>query len=105
MSVKTLQLDWRVGDFHIRNRATTFQYDNQPAYPSLSRYSNNLDGNVAPVFGGLSPNPAYPHLVADGTLSFLIKRRAPNRRLKWPRRSAVGPFCVATCPQCRHRKA
>ena len=54
-----LQLDWRVGDFHIRNRATTFQYDNQPAYPSLSRYSNNLDGNVAPVFGGLSPNPAY----------------------------------------------
>ncbi|HVR90364.1 MAG TPA: TonB-dependent receptor [Novosphingobium sp.] len=52
------QLEWRVGDFHIRNRATTFEYDNQPAYPTLSRYNNNLNGNVSPVFGGLSPNPA-----------------------------------------------
>ncbi len=53
------QLEWSVGDFHIRNRATTFEYDNQPGYPTLSRYNNGLNGNAGPVFGGLSPNPAY----------------------------------------------
>ena len=53
------QLEWRFRGFHIRNRATTFTYDSQPSYPSLSRYSNNLNGNVTPIFGGLSPNPAY----------------------------------------------
>lgn len=53
------QLDWRPGIFHFRNRLTTFTYDNQPGYASLSRYANNLNGNSTPVFGGLSPNPAY----------------------------------------------
>ena len=53
------QLEWRPGPFHFRNRATTYIYDTVPTYPSLSRYSNNLGGNVTPVFGSLSPNPAF----------------------------------------------
>ncbi len=53
------QLEWRPGIFHFRNRLTTFSYDNQPGYASLSRYANNLNGNSTPVFGALAPNPAY----------------------------------------------
>lgn len=53
------QLQWRVGGFHFRNRATTFSYDNQPAYPTLSRYSNGLNGNSGGSFGALSPNPQF----------------------------------------------
>ncbi len=53
------QLEWRIGGFHIRNRATTFTYDNQPSYPQMSRFNNGLDGNTSGVFGALSPNPQY----------------------------------------------
>lgn len=53
------QLEWRLSGFHIRNRATTFSYDNQPGYPTLDRYNNNLNGTTAAVFGGLSPNPQF----------------------------------------------
>lgn len=54
-----LQLEWTIGPFHIRNRATHFTYDNQPAYPQISRYNNGVDGNGGTVFGALSPNPQY----------------------------------------------
>ena len=47
------QVEWRFRGFHVRNRATHFQYDNQPGYPSLSRYSTTT------LFGGLSPNPQF----------------------------------------------
>lgn len=53
------QLDWNVGNFHVRNRATTFQYDNQPGYPTISRYNNGLNGNTSGTFGALSPNAQY----------------------------------------------
>ena len=52
------QLEWNIGGFHIRNRATTFTYDNQPGYATLSRYNNGLNNNGA-VFGALSPNPQF----------------------------------------------
>ena len=50
-----LQLEWRIGGFHIRNRTTTFEYDNQPNYPSLTQYQ------TAGVFGGLAPNPQFAY--------------------------------------------
>ena len=53
------QLEWTVGAFHIRNRATTFTYDNQPGYPTLSRYNNGLNGSGSAVFGALAPNPQF----------------------------------------------
>ena len=53
------QLDWNVGNLHVRNRATHFTYDNQPGYATLSRYNNGLNGNLNPTFGDLSPNPAF----------------------------------------------
>lgn len=54
------QLEWSPGPFHIRNRITTFEYDNQPGYPTVGRYNSNLpSGNPAAVFGGLGPNPQY----------------------------------------------
>ncbi len=54
------QLEWSPGPFHIRNRFTTFEYDNQPGYPSLTAYRSNLpNGNPAPIFDGLAPNPQY----------------------------------------------
>ena len=54
------QLEWRPGPFHIRNRLTTFEYDNQPGYPTVGRYNSNLpSGNPAAIFGGLDPNPQY----------------------------------------------
>ena len=54
------QLEWRIGDFHIRNRATTFWYNNRPNYPSLTAYRSNLaNGTAAPIFDGLGPNPQY----------------------------------------------
>ncbi len=57
------QLEWRIGGFHIRNRATTFIFDNQPGYPTSGRYNSNLsNGNPAAVFGGLAPNPQYGYV-------------------------------------------
>ena len=53
------QLEGNFGPFHFRNRATTFSYDNQPGYPSISRYANGLNGDGSAVFGALSPNPQY----------------------------------------------
>ena len=54
------QLEWRPGPFHIRNRFTTFEYDNQPGYPSQAAYRSNLPGGApAAVFDGLDPNPQY----------------------------------------------
>ncbi len=54
------QLEWRLGGFHIRNRATTFWFDNQPSYPSLTTYRSNLpNGTPAAIFDGLAPNPQY----------------------------------------------
>ena len=54
------QLEWSPGPFHIRNRSTTFTYDNQPAYPTVGRYNSNLpNGNPGAIFGGLSPNPQF----------------------------------------------
>ena len=50
------QLEWRIGGFHIRNRATTFIYDNQPGYPTVTRY------NTTAPFGGLSPNPQFGYV-------------------------------------------
>ncbi|WP_082797009.1 TonB-dependent receptor [Sphingopyxis granuli] len=59
------QLDWNIGNLHVRNRATTFSYDNQPGYPTVSRYNNGLNGNTSAAFGDLSPNPAFGY---DGPL-------------------------------------
>lgn len=53
------QLEWHIGGFHIRNRATHFTYDNQPGYPQMSRFNNGRDGNTSGVFGALAPNPQY----------------------------------------------
>ncbi len=54
------QLEWKYRGFHIRNRFTHFEYDNNPNYPSFSRYRSNLpDGSPAAVFDGLDPNPQY----------------------------------------------
>lgn len=66
------QLEWRIGGFHIRNRATTFVYDNQPRYPTLAEYRDGQlrpDGTRRPgaVFGGLSPNPQFNYQVAAPT--------------------------------------
>ena len=48
------QLEWHLGNFHVRNRATHLDLNNHPAYPTL------LGGyNTVPVFGALSPNPQF----------------------------------------------
>lgn len=46
------QLEWTLGDFHLRNRATHFYYDNQPGYPTLGRYDS-----ASQLRFGLVPNP------------------------------------------------
>ena len=49
------QLEWHLNAFHIRNRLTHFEYDNQPGYGSFPAY------NTVPLFGGLAPNPQYKY--------------------------------------------
>lgn len=71
------QLEWRIGGFHIRNRATTFTYDNQPGYPTLTEYADGQlrpDGTRRPgaVFGGLSPNPQWNIGMAPPTGAYEI---------------------------------
>lgn len=61
-----LQLEWRIGGFHIRNRTTTFRYSNQPGYPSVVSY------NTTAVFGGLSPNPQYGYLIEPPSKPYQI---------------------------------
>ena len=57
------QLEWRVDGFHIRNRATTFSYDNQPRYPSRDFYITGSPATATTpataVFGDLAPNPQF----------------------------------------------
>ncbi len=57
------QLEWRFRGFHIRNRTTTFSYDNQPFYPSRDRYATGTPATATTpaggVFGSLSPNPQF----------------------------------------------
>ncbi len=47
------QLEYEGDRLHMRNRATHFDYNNQPGYPTVAVY------NTEPVFGGLAPNPQY----------------------------------------------
>lgn len=60
------QLEWRYRGFHIRSRTTTFEYNNQPGYPSRDAYSVGTPF-VPPataatgVFGGLAPNPQFQY--------------------------------------------
>lgn len=62
-----LQLEWRIGGFHIRNRSTTFRYSNQPGYPTMTSYNS-----AGPVFGGLSPNPQYGYTGPTATEPYQI---------------------------------
>ena len=76
------QLEWRVGGFHIRNRATTFTYDNQPNYPTIAAYNVGAPFRPAAggapavaatgVFGGLSPNPQFQYSVPAPTGAYQI---------------------------------
>lgn len=51
------QLEYEGDRLHVRNRATHFDYNNQPGYPTVAVY------NTGPVFGGLAPNPQYNYNV------------------------------------------
>ena len=59
------QLAWRLRNFHIRNRFTHFEYDNQPGYPTLTAYNVGTPATATAaatgVFGGLSPNPQFQY--------------------------------------------
>ncbi|MEZ5938663.1 MAG: TonB-dependent receptor [Hyphomonadaceae bacterium] len=60
------QLEYEGDRLHVRNRATHFDYNNQPGYPTVATY------NTGPVFGGLAPNPQYNYNVQAPSEPFQI---------------------------------